>query len=103
MGRHSQNEFSNIGEEYFNLIKKILIKRFCFNFNLYKNAFYLQYMGIYKDMHAVVLCQRVTLHDALIGERQGSVTKKARDGTTSLKAPWEAGILISSPRPSMYC
>lgn len=60
-------------------------------------------MVIYKDMCILVLYQRVMLHAALIGERQGSVTKKARDGATYLKAPSQSGSLISSPRSAMYC
>lgn len=59
-------------------------------------------MGIYKDMDIVVLYQCVRLHGALTGERQGSLTEKARDGTTYLKAPWESGSLIPSPRYAIY-
>ena len=54
-------------------------------------------------MYIVVLYQRIMLHGALICERQSSVTKKARDGTMYIKAPWESGNLFLSPRSATYC
>lgn len=51
----------------------------------------------------MVLYCCVMLHGALMCERQDSVTKKSRDGTAYLKAPWESGSPISSPRSAIYC
>lgn len=87
--------FLTLGKNTSTLFLKFCFKSF-FLILAFKIIHFIYSVCVYKDTY---IRTRVMLHGAHICERPWSGTKKARDGTAYLKAPWESG----SPTSAIYC